>query len=303
MQTPPGEVTRLRRLDLNLLVTLDCLIAERGVSKAAKRLSVSQSTASDALARLRRHFGDPLLQGSPRNYELSPFAQRLAPAVAEAVRAADRVFSGLPDFEPASDRAEFRLACTEHAAVFVGARIVRAIERASVGARVLLLPCPPRPDVAALLRDGDGVIASDAEQVAGAARIGLGTDPLVVVVPHGAAPPRSLDDLASREWVVPDGHDGLAYGPYASLTAAGVVPIVGAAVPSMLLAASFVDRAPRATLLPRSVAELQARTVDIDLCVPPGGLAPMSVSMSWPLGRIDDPVHEWLRDVVSLASG
>ncbi|MDP9123335.1 MAG: LysR family transcriptional regulator, partial [Pseudomonadota bacterium] len=49
------------RLDLNLLVTLDTLLAERHVTRAAARLHLSQPAVSVQLARLREAFGDPLL--------------------------------------------------------------------------------------------------------------------------------------------------------------------------------------------------------------------------------------------------
>src|SRR4051794_4462709 len=60
-----GEVTRrtmdLGGLDLNLLVALDALFAEKSVSRAGERLHLSQSATSGALARLREVFRDPLL--------------------------------------------------------------------------------------------------------------------------------------------------------------------------------------------------------------------------------------------------
>jgi hypothetical protein len=51
----------LKNADLNLLVTLDALLAERNVTRAAERLSLGQPATSAALRRLRRMFGDPLL--------------------------------------------------------------------------------------------------------------------------------------------------------------------------------------------------------------------------------------------------
>jgi hypothetical protein len=50
----------LRRVDLNLLVVFDTLMAEKHVGRAAQRLSVSQSAVSHALGRLRELFDDPL---------------------------------------------------------------------------------------------------------------------------------------------------------------------------------------------------------------------------------------------------
>ena len=51
----------LRRLDLNLLVVFDALMAERSVTRAAERLGRTQSAVSHSLARLREHAGDPLM--------------------------------------------------------------------------------------------------------------------------------------------------------------------------------------------------------------------------------------------------
>src|SRR5678815_1711196 len=56
----------LHGLDLNLLLALDALLAERHVTRAAARLRMTQSAASHALARLRSQLGDPLLVRGPR---------------------------------------------------------------------------------------------------------------------------------------------------------------------------------------------------------------------------------------------
>ena len=52
---------RLAGVDLNLLVALDALLAERSVTRAAERVGLSQPGMSNTLARLRKLFGDPLL--------------------------------------------------------------------------------------------------------------------------------------------------------------------------------------------------------------------------------------------------
>ena len=92
----------LRRLDLNLLVTLDALLIEHNVTRAAERLHLSQPSVSVQLARLREFFGDPLLLPSPRGMRptaradalreplrlaLAELAQALAPASAAPVTA------------------------------------------------------------------------------------------------------------------------------------------------------------------------------------------------------------------------
>lgn len=74
----------LRRLDLNLLVTLDALLAEHNVTRAAQKLHLAQPTVSLQLARLRDVFSAPLLLPGPRG--MRPTAR--ADALREPLRLA-----------------------------------------------------------------------------------------------------------------------------------------------------------------------------------------------------------------------
>ena len=65
-----------RGLDLNLLVALDALLSEASVSAAGRKLHLSQSAMSGALARLREHFRDPLLVQVGRRMQPTPHARR-----------------------------------------------------------------------------------------------------------------------------------------------------------------------------------------------------------------------------------
>ena len=67
----------LASLDLNLLVSLDALLQERSVTRAAARMGLSQPALSASLARLRRHFGDELLTRVGNEYRLTPLAVQL----------------------------------------------------------------------------------------------------------------------------------------------------------------------------------------------------------------------------------
>lgn len=55
----------LRSIDLNLLVIFDALMAEKGISRAAKAIGMTPSAVSHALSRLRQTFGDPLFDRTP----------------------------------------------------------------------------------------------------------------------------------------------------------------------------------------------------------------------------------------------
>lgn len=128
----------LRDVDLNLLVALDALLAERSVTRAARRVGLSQPAMSNALARLRRTFDDPLLVRSGASMVPTPRALSLAAPVREALSTLELALESLGDFEPAQARRTFTLAASDYAQLVMLPRLVqRLAERAPrVGIRV-----------------------------------------------------------------------------------------------------------------------------------------------------------------------
>jgi DNA-binding transcriptional LysR family regulator len=92
----------MARPDLNLLVTLDVLLAEGSVARAARRLRLSPSAMSRALARLREATGDPLLVRAGRGLVSTPRAIALRERVAQLVQDAEAVLR--PAEKPDLDR-------------------------------------------------------------------------------------------------------------------------------------------------------------------------------------------------------
>ncbi|MBC7367481.1 MAG: LysR family transcriptional regulator [Undibacterium sp.] len=81
----------MSRPDLNLLVTLDVLLAEGSVARAAQRLRLSSSAMSRALARLRETTGDPLLVRAGRGLVPTPRALELRERVSQLVQGGEAV--------------------------------------------------------------------------------------------------------------------------------------------------------------------------------------------------------------------
>ncbi len=102
------------KLDLNLLVALDAMLAERGISRAAERLHMSQSAMSNALARLRDYFDDELLVQVGRKMELTPRAESLLEPVREVLVRVDTTIAARPLFEPAKSDREFRIFISDY---------------------------------------------------------------------------------------------------------------------------------------------------------------------------------------------
>src|SRR5262245_53520725 len=95
--------------DLDLLAALDVFLRERHVTRAARRLGITQGAASQRLARLRDFFGDPVLVRGGSRLVLTPRAQAVAEPLARALaalRAAVRV--GAP-FDPKTSSRRFVL--------------------------------------------------------------------------------------------------------------------------------------------------------------------------------------------------
>ncbi len=110
--------------DLNLLEPLRVLLEERHVTKAARRIHLSQSAMSRILEKLRQMFGDELLIRSGKKYERTSRGERL-------LRELDRVLPQLDDlirgctFQPEHARHRFRLSMTDYAAVVILPKLVR----------------------------------------------------------------------------------------------------------------------------------------------------------------------------------
>src|SRR6266478_4444005 len=109
MLIPIMRVTQLRQADLNLLIVFTVLAEERNVTRAAKRLLLSQPAVSRALQRLRDMFHDDLLIRSSSGYEPTPKGQRLLQELEISLPRLDRLLSG-NDFDPDAEETTFRVA-------------------------------------------------------------------------------------------------------------------------------------------------------------------------------------------------
>lgn len=104
----------LRQLDLNLLVTLDTLLAEHNVTRAAERLYLSQPSVSVQLARLREIFSDPLLLPGPRGMQPTARADELREPLRLALEALEQAVAPSKPFDPALARHTWRIAASDY---------------------------------------------------------------------------------------------------------------------------------------------------------------------------------------------
>jgi DNA-binding transcriptional LysR family regulator len=296
----------LRRLDLNLLVSLEALLHQRSVSRAAAQMGLSQPALSASLARLRRHFDDELLTRVGNSYRLTPLAVQLKDLVRIALSGVDRVFTAQPGFDPAVTTREFSLLVSDYVVAVLGDVLARLLAEEAPHARLRLASNTPE-------------IVDRAEQVL------LGTD--LLLLPHGFVTDLPHRDLYRDEWVCVVSADNAAvadaltvrhletlpwvatyHGPTASTPAArqmrmlGIEPRVQVVTENFLTVPGLVAGSDRIALLQRRLVDLLPLDTGIRALPVPFEAGPLVEAMWWHPVYDDDPEHRYLRDLVARAA-
>jgi len=298
----------LRRKDLSLLVSLDVLLEERNVTRAASRLHLSQSTVSGHLAQLRDLFGDALLVPSqsgrgmvatPRALEIG---QRLHGMLSELQSA---MAESIP-FDPATSERTFTVAINDNAFSIVGLPV--AADLLGMNAHGLRMRCVA-PDMANLL---ERMQRGEIDLFVGAARTlpeSLRQRPLIrdrfVMAqrkrhPRGRAAPTLAAYCALEHVLVAPG--GGFHSPIDDrLAELGrsrrvVLSVAGYNQVALLLAASDAV----ATLPERLLARFADKLDTFEL---PFEMESFELSMGWLPQTHEDPAHQWLRQRFAEAAG
>ncbi len=291
----------IRNIDLNLLVALDALLAERSVSRAAVRLHLSQPAASALLARLRELFGDPLLLRSARGMLPTPRALELLAPVKRVLNEIDAIVQPRAAFDAASAEYSFTLSASDYVEYALLPKLVDYLERKAPGVRLEVSPLD-LPLVAKQMESGDVDLCITALQNASP---GLHTRPLyaerivsVVRRDHpGVGAQLTLEQFCSLEHIrvsVPG--SGFSTQIDAALAAMGRERHVRLAVPHFLLVPEIVARSDMISALPERLARGYAETLRI--FEPPLAIEGYTVGEIWHERNQRDPAQQWLRDVL-----
>ena len=125
----PGASARgsLHKVDFNLLCPLQALLVEANVTRAAERANVGQPAMSASLAKLRRHFKDPLLARDGRGMKLTPFAESLLDLVNQAVDSMQQVMGHRAEFDPGALRRTFTVVTSDYVTIVLIKPFLRSI--------------------------------------------------------------------------------------------------------------------------------------------------------------------------------
>ena len=138
--------------DLNLLVTLDVLLAEGSVARAARRLRLSPSAMSRALGRLRESTGDPLLVRAGRGLVPTPRALELRERVGQLVQDGAAVLRPAEKLDLERLARTFTLRTSEGFVENFGPDLIARVGREAPGVRLCFVQKPDRDSAA--LREG-----------------------------------------------------------------------------------------------------------------------------------------------------
>ena len=142
----------MSRPDFNLLVTLDVLLAEGNVTRAAKRLRLSPSAMSRALARLRETMGDPLLVRAGRGLVPTPRATKLRERVSQLVQDGEAVLRPAEKLNLKQIVRTFTLRTSEGFVENFGPALIARVGEEAPGVRLRFVQKPNKDS--APLRDG-----------------------------------------------------------------------------------------------------------------------------------------------------
>jgi DNA-binding transcriptional LysR family regulator len=298
---------RLRRLDLNLLVSLEALLSTCSVTAAASRLHVTQPSMSGSLARLREHFGDALLTQVGRRMEITPLGAMLLEPVREALQKVEAAVSMRPDFDPATAKRRFAICASEATVLALLVEVMREIERLASGVSIELLPAEPAR-MGPLLdsRELDLLFA--------------GVNFLLPAHPHSLA---LRDDFVCVVWTgnkrvrskltieqyLALGHAITRYGlerrpgfEQFTLERLGVERRVVVSCTTPALLGPLVVGTQQIATMPSRLARQQAQVLPLKLFEPPLELPPLQIYMQWHRSREHDGATSWLRELVLSVS-
>lgn len=299
----------LGRIDLNLLVPLNALLIEQNVTRAAERISVTQPSMSTSLAKLRRHFDDPLLVRDGRGMVLTPLAESLREPVTALLIAAREVLTAGRSFDPEVDHRTFTVAASDYAASVLIRPALRGLAEDAPNMRINVRPLPENVVEGLRNQRYDLLIWPLQLPLPGLLEFpnsALFTDELIAVADqdnHLVEEPLTAKGLAAAPAVRVTGAGQGTVVADAKLAELGLVQHAVLTVESFILALRLVSGTDLVTLTQRRLFEqvrVAFRLREVPLALDGSTL---TEGMFWHPRRVRDPAHQWLRNRLITVAG
>jgi len=178
--TKKSKELDLSRIDLNLLVLFEAVMAEQHVARTAKRLHVSPSAVSHGLARLRQTLNDPLFLKHPKGVVPTARAMELASPISEILERVRLVVSSAEGFDPTQSTRRFTIGAPDAVFPVIAPPLLAALAKEAPRIDLSLCTVLPQQALASL----------DAREV------DLSIQPLVEIPPRFTATPLYEEEFA-----------------------------------------------------------------------------------------------------------
>ena len=294
------------RIDLNLVIALDALLAERNVTRAADRMHITQSAMSGVLARLREYFDDPLLVPVGRTMQLTARAEGLIEPVRDIILRIDSTLGAQPEFDPATARRHLVIIASDYVTRVVLADVLRRVEALAPG-----LTFDVRPTSEGMMQELEN-----------------GRVDFMVVPAHLALPDQPQQVLFEDTYKVlacaqhPDLKSGITLAQYLGLghvayqnekganpwfeqwyaNQHGATRRIEVLAHSFALIPRFIVGTRRITTIQTRLANQFAQSMPVRLLEPPMPTPRLTEVLQWQRYRADDPAIQWVRDRIVAAA-
>jgi len=295
-----------KKLDLNLLITLETLLVEQNVTRAAERLHLSQPAVSTQLSRLRTLFDDPLLIPTQRG--MAPTAKALE--LLEPLRLAlDQVRATLAEhrrFDPEKASLTVAIACTDYLQAVVIQPVAVALRKRAPGVRIALRHLDPSQLEAQMAGGEVDLALMTPEHGPGSLRSRHLFDERYVLIGRQQHPALrrglSVEQFARLEHIIVSLHGGDFTTPVDDgLAALGYRRNVALSAASFLVVPEIVARSNFVALVPERLVRDRRETLKSVEC--PFPVPGFAVSMLWHERNHGHSGQRWVRDtVMELAS-
>jgi DNA-binding transcriptional LysR family regulator len=299
-------VVNLATIDLNLLVVLHAVLAEGSATRAARRLGVTQSAVSNALARLRDVFGDALVVRHARGLTPTPRAEALAPRLAQLLGELGTLVGGGAPFDPRTSTREFTLACADYYGMVVLPPLLEALAERAPLARLRIVTLEQLVSGGGLAHDVDVHVGRPPTVPAGCEAQALFDERFVCITrkEKGGRQPARLGMREYREAahvrvrVLDTARDPIDV----ALAKRGIKRNIALTVPHFSLAPLVVLRMGYIATLSERLARLYASFLPLAIRTPPLRMAARPVQMLWHRRSERDAGARFFRELVAETS-
>ncbi len=289
----------IRTLDLNLLKTLDALLDERSVTRAASRLSLTQPAVSGMLNRLRDYFDDPLFIRVPHGMVPTTRAEALAAPVKRILADID-VLLQPTEFDPLSASLTFTVAATDYALRAVMVPFIAALKTRAPAIRVRVVPVESDRLVSQLERGSVDVALITPHTTPDELHSRALYDERYVCMMRADHPdagkPLPLERFCALEHVLVS-YEGESFRGVTdgALEKIGLTRHVGLSVSHFLVLPDVLAISDMIAAVPSRIAENQA---GMFVCETPVPLPGFTKSMAWHGRTHRNPAQVWLRGLL-----